>query len=176
MMDVYIMILVCSVMLFFICLFTCLFYVVDDNERKADIHANISVVSGLIAFFVTIVVCFASYKLEHKEWTVEKEPFSVNTIESLGNSNQINGTFYLRRGNISEDMYYQYMIITSDGGMEYKEAKANNSKLYYHEDIPRVEKYLKHREFLGLSESVTIFKFYIPDGSIDNSYSIDLNK
>lgn len=129
-----------------------------------------------MAIFTTIVVCFASYKLEHKEWTVEKEPFSVNIIESLGNSNQINGKFYLRRGNISEDMYYQYIIITSDGGMEYKEAKATDSKLYYHDGTPRVEKYLKHREFMGLSESVVVFKFYIPDGSIDNSYSIDLRK
>lgn len=92
----------------------------------------------------------------------------------MGDSNLTSGTFYLRRGNINEDLYYQYMVKLSSGGFVANKVKASNTTLYYDTDNYRVEWYTRSKKWLYFEIEETANKIYIPEGSITDQYSIDL--
>lgn len=80
----------------------------------------------------------------------------------------------MRRGYIEENLYYQYMVKISDDGMVPNKISAQNATIYYDESDPRVEWYKLERHWLYFKQTQTTFKIYIPKGSINEGYDVDL--
>ena len=81
----------------------------------------------------------------------------------------------MRRGYIEESLYYQYMVQLNNGGFVANKVNSANATLFYTEDNYRIEWYIKTKSWLYWKEERVYNKIYIPEGSITDDYSIDLN-
>jgi hypothetical protein len=93
------------------------------------------------------------------------------------------GLFYIY-GSISTDnkQAFNYYVKQADGSFKLKSAPASDSTIIYTKDNPRVEisAYKCERgkiifeawSISGCEEKPTTYKFYIPEGSITNSYKL----
>lgn len=137
---------------------------------------NSSFKTFITSLFITVVsfvfFIFGCYKCEKSTWNYPDKPYSTEYIASLNDSNMVNGRFYLRRGYIEENLYYQYMV-KLNGGFVANKVKSNNATLYYSDDNFRVEWYEKERHWLWFQQKETYNKIYIPNGSISEEYSVD---
>ena len=139
--------------------------------------------SSPVICFVSFIICIASVifyfigatKCESSDWVVSETPCSVEKIISLDDNNLTNGRFYMRRGYIEENLYYQYMVKLNNGGFVANKVNSANATLFYTEDNYRVEWYTKTKSWLYWEMEKTYNKIYIPEGSITDDFSIDLN-
>lgn len=116
---------------------------------------------------------YGSIKAGKQEW--EYEHYSTEYIECLQDNNMINGRrVSVRSGYIGEDLYYQYMVKLRNGGYVANRIKAREATVYYSEDEPRVEWYTMSRKWLFFGEEKNVQRLYIPEGSISDTYNIDL--
>lgn len=160
-----------------ICLFSSflsiLFLIVEEDEKGVDSSYKTFVISLFITVASFVFFIFGCYKCEKSTWNYPDKPYSTEYIASLNDSNMVNGRFYLRRGYIEENLYYQYMV-KLNGGFVANKVKSNNATLYYSDDNFRVEWYEKERHWLWFQQKEIYNKIYIPNGSISEEYSIDL--
>lgn len=142
------------------------------DEYGADVSGKTLVISIVLYLSVILFCAFGFHKMGKQPWNYS-EPYATEKIVCLNDTNQINGRFYMRRGYIGEKLYYQYMVKLGAG---YKANKvgADNTTLYYDNDNFRVEWCEKERHWLYFSETEKYQKIYIPEGSITDDYSIDL--
>lgn len=135
---------------------------------------------SVILHFIGALVFSGSFLILMKGYTeatfvMEDKPHSIERIAALNDGNLMHGRIYARRGYIGEDLYYQYMVKLSDGGYKANKVSANRATVYYADDENyRVEWYTKRKEYWYLSEVVTYWKIYIPEGSIAEDFSVDL--
>ena len=141
----------------------------DKVSPCACIVSFIICVASLIFFYVGIIKC------DNSDWIISETPYSVEKIMSLNDNNLTNGRFYMRRGYIEENLYYQYMVELNNGGFVVNKVNSANATLFYAEDNYRVEWYTKTKSWLYWEIEKTYNKIYIPEGSITDDYSIDLN-
>lgn len=160
-----------------ICLFSSFlsiaFLIVEEDEKGVDSSFKTFIISLLITIMSMVFFIFGCYKCEKSTWNYSDKPYSTEYIASLNDSNMVNGRFYLRRGYIEENLYYQYMV-KLNGGFVANKVKSNNVTLYYSDDNFRVEWYEKERHWLWFQQKETYNKIYIPNGSISEEYSVDL--
>lgn len=105
----------------------------------------------------------------------QKTPYTVEQIVAVKDSSQIEGKIYLRRGYISETMYYNYLAETSDGGYVSERVATTKTTIYIDNDNPRVEWYSNTQTWWAFYQELEpICKIYVPDGAIANDYSINL--
>lgn len=145
------------------------------KEDKKGVNSSFKelIISLLITIMSMVFFIFGCYKCEKSTLNYPDKPYSTEYIASLNDSNMVRGRFYLRRGYIEENLYYQYMV-KLNGGFVANKVKSNNATLYYSNDNFRVEWYEKERHWLWFQQKETYNKIYIPDGSISEEYSIDL--
>ena len=74
---------------------------------------------------------------------------------------------------MDEEMYYQYLM-KWNGGYKLNQVKASNARIYEADNNYRVEWYKGYRSWLWFSETTKIQKIYVPNGSIQESFTIDL--
>lgn len=140
---------------------------VKCDDTKAGIY--------MIGWILSIVVFFGNFiMLEIQPWDLPDSPYRTEYIVAMGDNNQVNGEFYARRGYIEENLYYQYMKKVSDGGYKAGKCKADATTLYYADDNFRVERFKKTKKWLWLECEAYYNKIYIPEGSITDEYSVDL--
>ena len=113
--------------------------VLEDEPNKwvkCFVSEMIGILSLVLLFVGTVVV-------EKQQWNLSDDPFKTVRIVALNDNNMTNGRFYVRRGYISEDLYYQYM--KKEGlGFKAGKVKADKTTLYYADDENyRVECYEK---------------------------------
>ncbi len=142
-----------------------------DEWCKEDTVCAVS-----LTLCVSLVVLFivGQFNVGKQEWKVSENPYQTDYIVSLNDESQTNGRFYLRHGYIEENMYYQYMILRSDGGYSYGKAREDVSTIYVSDNDFRVEWYTKERNWLWFEEEKTFCKIYVPKGCIKEEYNIDL--
>lgn len=143
-----------------------LFTIFEDNEIINNISSIICILSMLL--FIA-----SGCMMEKQPWNLPEDPFSTEYIVAMNDSNQTNGRFYARRGYIEENLYYQYMTKVGSGYKAGK-VKADSTILYYTDDDFRVERYKKTRNWLWFEQEAYYYKIYIPEGSITDEYSVDL--
>lgn len=149
-------------------------YLIDGDDEYPFL-GNICLVS-FIVFVISIgFLIVGTEKCENSEWVVNETPYKVETIVSLNDNNLTNGEFYLRSGYINEDLYYQYVVQLDNGGFKTNKVKSANATLFYDTGNYRVEWYTKTKNWLYFEQEEIYNKIYIPEGSISNSYTIDLN-
>ena len=106
--------------------------------------------------------------------TISETPYHTEQIVAIKDNSQVEGVIYLRRGHISETMYYNYLAETSDGGYVSERVAASNATIYI-DNNPRIEWYSNTQIWwVFYRELEPTCKIYIPDGAIANDYSIDL--
>lgn len=116
----------------------------------------------------------ATTQLDHASWQYDKKPYVTQYMGALNDTSEVNGTFYVRRGNIEETLYYQYLKRTSDGGYYATKVKADHATVYETNSEPRVEWYHRNKTWCFFKEKDYYARIYIPTDSIKNSYVIDL--
>lgn len=132
----------------------------------------------VVDIIIRVIICasfiFGIYKMDVDPWIIPDKPFKTVKIVALNDNNMTNGRFYVRRGYISEDLYYQYM--KKEGlGFKAGKVKADKTTLYYTDDEDyRVECYEKTKKWLWFETSENYYKIYIPEGSIAEEYEVDL--
>lgn len=141
----------------------------DENDKA--IGAGLTMLGLAAALLIFFIV--GTYKCDKLPWIVADEPYAVESIVSLGDNNMANGRYYMRRGYIESDLYYQYMVDVGDG-FKANKVRSNNATLYYADGNYRVEWYTRTKKWLYFTQEGTIHKIYIPEGSITDEYSVDL--
>lgn len=153
---------------FFVSLLTCV-----DNEKKAEIEINISSFFLIGCVAIVLFLFVAECVLNTKNYQYEDAPYSTQYIVALNDNSMIHGKFYLRRGYIDEETYYQYLM-KWNGGYKLNKIKASSATVYESDDNYRVEWYEGKRSWLWFSDTTKIQKVYIPEGSIQESFNVDL--
>ena len=149
----------------FVSLAYCIGALFDENTKIAPVL----IISAILVFSFI----FGSIKSDNAHWEYSNEPYKIERIAALNDNNLMHGRFYLRSGYIDEDLYYQY-IIKSGSGFNTSRVKASDATLYYDADNYRVEWYKAEKGWLYFRESKSYAKIYIPEGSISNDYTVDL--
>lgn len=145
------------------------------DEKEADNLCGFTVISFLICIACTILLLFGEYRVGKETWIYDNEPSAVENIVALSDNNLLSGRFYLRGGYINDDLYYQYLVELSSGGMVSNKISAKTATIYYDNNNTRVEWYHKHRNWLYFEQEEIFHKIYIPNGSIDENFNVDLN-
>lgn len=141
----------------------------DSNKEVV-----IGVVSLLVCVVLLVFFLVGSYKLSESSWVYPDEPYAVEKLVALNDNNMMNGRFYVRSGYIESDLWYQYIYESQSGGYKTNKIKADSATIFYDDDNYRVEWYERTKRWLYWSETDICHKIYIPEGSLTNTYSIDL--
>ena len=147
-----------------------------DFDSENMTYFVICLVSFVICILSVIFNCVGTTKCENSKWIYSETPYATEKIVSLNDNNLTNGRFYMRRGYIEENLYYQYMVELNNGGFVANKVNSANATLFYAEDNYRVEWYTKTKSWLYWKIEETYNKIYIPNGSITDDYSIDLGR
>ena len=129
---------------------------------------------AVVALGSTALSLCAYIPLGDVRWENDPEPTRTEYITALVDSNQTSGRMYLMSGYVREELYYQYMTKTADGGYEYRKIIASDATIYSAESNYRVEQYRQRKTWLFIYDERTVYKVFIPDGSIITNYNIDL--
>lgn len=129
---------------------------------------------AIIALVSTILSLLAYIPIGDVEWKNDPEPTRTEYITALVDSNQTSGRMYLMSGYVREELYYQYMTKTADGGHKYRKIIASDATIYSARSNYRVEQYRQRKTWLFIYDERTVYKVFIPDGSIISNYNIDL--
>ena len=148
-----------------------LFVVCGINQKDIDdfLTGLKMLVIGL-AFLISPIVVF--YKIENSPliWTKTAN----EKLISLNDNNMTNGRFYVRRGYINEDLWYQYMVDVGGGGYVANKVPSNGTTVYFDNENPRCEWYKVSQEWWIFKQWGTRWKLYVPEGTIGTNYTIDL--
>ena len=153
--------------------------------KKEPITAEVFWCS-LIAFIImglVVGVFFALPFIETAEMgpkVPNGEPYKIELV-ALKDNNAVNGNFFLGTGTIEEDQYYFYLTKTEKGIQQRKLKNTDDVYLNYTEnaDTPHII-VQKCRcanpviNFLALGPTFTEYYIYVPEGSITNEFSVDL--
>ena len=142
------------------------------NDR---ISGAVALTALFIIVFFFVISLIGSFNLKKLTWKCDKIPYKTQEIMSLGDSSEVNGRIYARRGYVGECLYYHYIVERPNGGFIAGKAKANDAVLYYSDDDFRVEWYKLRKEWwIFYEEREHYAKIYIPEGSITDDFRVDL--
>lgn len=153
-----------QVVLIFILLFIALIF--------CDEGTKISGICACLSLFLLFLLFYGMYKVDHIPWQ-RSELTATENIVALNDSQDINGNMYLRRGYITEELWYHYFVDIGDGFVANK-VKSSGTTLYYAEGNYRVEWYKYYKNWLWFERTETRHKIYIPRGSITDDFILDL--
>lgn len=129
-----------------------------------------SFLGALIGFFIAFIVSAIGTVISGPTEFASKNTYDIVSLKDTGS-----GSKYLFGSAYNDKLIYRYMVAT-DEGYETRQVDAKQTLVIY-DDNPRVEEGYKvysnpiHRYF-SLPYSCT--KFYVPEGTIEQDYSIDL--
>ena len=132
------------------------------------------IVSTVLTFVLGILLVVGCVCLNHAEPVVDDSPYKVEHITALNDNNLTQGDTYIRRGHIDENLYYQYLTESEDGGFKSAKVSADNATLFETTDNYRVEKYHETKKWLYFESQSTRTKIYIPKGSITDEFEVQL--
>ena len=146
------------------------------------------VLSALLLLCIPAIICFA---IPLSDITTTEELIETKELRALNDGTAIEGKFsgeiFVSSGRINEKAVYAfYYEDKEDGCIRYGSIPAETTKIYLIGDNekPRVETYmLYHSRITLLTAPVkvpvkesTIYKLYVPDGSITTDITLDLEK
>lgn len=138
----------------------------SKNERKiGKVLILFAIILGCLTLFGTIKMNLAPFV-----WTKTAN----EKLISLNDNNMTNGRFYVRRGYINEDLWYQYMVDVGGGGYVANKVPSNGTTVYFDNENPRCEWYKVSQEWWIFKQWGIRWKLYVPEGTIGTNYTIDL--
>lgn len=157
--------------LFIICFIALLAGLIVWNET-IDILLLVIGMIGLVTLSIFFVIISAV--LDTHEGELSPEPISIEKIYALNDTSETYGSFYLLSGSYEEETYYSYITETKDGGKVLNKVPTCKCVVYEVNDSFRIETYKYTKNFLGIEDFGEKYKIYVPQGSITNEYTIDL--
>jgi len=142
---------------------------VDCDNKKEWIFGKFLLITFIIMLAIFI---FGMHKMCNAPITWEIT--ATESIVSLNDNNMTNGKFYVRRGYINEDLWYQYMVDVGGGGYVANKVPSNGTTVYHTEVFPRCEWYRVSQKWWIFEQWKTNWKLYVPEGTIGNDFNIDL--
>ena len=136
----------------------------------------------LLMMFCLLIfsICFGlilhpMFEIQDVPWGNE-ENYLTHEIVNLKDNNELDGQFSGRyvRGYVGEETTYHYYYKDSDGGMKLKKVEADKATIYETDGTPRVEWYRQTRSFWWQEETKYYCKIYLPEGSVEVEYVIDM--
>lgn len=97
-------------------------------------------------------------------------------LMAMKDNTSISGSFFLGTGRADSEMCYIYLVET-DKGMHTKTLKQNGSYEVYikcTDGTPYLEYWDAEEDFWRLPDESPYYVFYLPEGSVVNTYEIDL--
>jgi hypothetical protein len=153
--------------------FLCIIEVISVKQRKEKVEWIFITSISIILSILLITVYTKATRTTEK--VIEEEPYAVEHIVALNDTDSIEGKFYMRRGYINESLYYQYMVQLSNGGFKANRVSSDITTLFYADSNYRVEWYRYTQGILYFKSHGTCIEIYIPRGSIsEDVYSVDL--
>lgn len=139
----------------------------------------IGLLSGLAMIGISMFGFVSGYRVFNTECIPNKIPYSVEHIISLKDNKLTQGSKYC----VQTDMYYNYIVDCGKGGFVHNRVPSNKAYIFYDNKNPRVEWYdttqFYDQKILWFHirfycPTGDIYKIYLPEGSIDYKYNIDL--
>ena len=142
----------------------------------------------LCIFFFLAIICFV---IPLSDITTSEELVNTKQLRALNDGSEIEGKFsgglFVSSGRINEKAIYAfYYEDKEDGCIRYGSIPAETTKIYLigENEKPRVETYILHYSRITLLtapvkvpvKESTIYKLYVPDGSITTDIILDLEK
>jgi hypothetical protein len=138
---------------------------------------------GLVVAFYLAIQCTTNIA-EPVEQQISEPLVNIADTSYPDTHGSIRGGLFYIYGSISTDnkQAFNYYVKQADGSFKLKSAPASDSTIIYAKDNPRVEisAYKCERgkiifeawSISGCEEKPTTYKFYIPEGSITESYAL----
>ena len=158
-----------------ICTFA--WFLIDSISEREWFGIFVGIVVTVLVFgLMVLIVGGISECLPESMMNIEQT--GIQEIIALKDGKGLVGSFYLYSGYVKDDLYYYYACETDRG---YKVEKVNASKCYiiYTDENPRIETYVAESFTNWVSWIYAIplhrhYILYVPDGTITNEYSINL--
>ena len=142
------------------------------------------VIFALVGVLIGFVGSVFTGSILYKSINNTEEYYTSWNITAMQDNLNTHGRFYIRSGYIETDLYYYYFYSTKDG-LKNDYVPANKTYLNYTTDEPHIERYtrrwnkswIKWFTFVDAQDYATndvYYKAYVPEGSVDQSFSIDL--
>ena len=132
----------------------------------------------VLGSITTLLVCLISSAAVSGEDAFEFEQVEDTPIIALKDNQNAEGHFYLAGGYVNEELYYYYAIET-EFGYKTEKVKADNTYIKYTNKQPHIERYEGDfaddwRDLWGFPMCVDKYIIYCPEGTIDETFLIDL--
>ena len=147
---------------------------------------------GVVVVLMGLLVVVFALIIPVSDVTNTEELIDTKELRALNDRTQIEGRFssgiFVHSGRINEKPIYAFYYIDKEtNGIKYGSIPAETTTIYTIEnsDKPRVEEYTLYRNYISLltapmecsvPSKKSIYKLYVPDGSISNDITLDLQK
>ena len=136
---------------------------------------------GLFASTMVFMVCaLISYYIgsELPEEENVMQVISSKNIVALKDNSYGKGRIFLGSGTINDELYYTYLV-DEDHGIKPDTVRASDAFIVISDGTPRIEfvssvGFKKKSRYIYATPSKGYWIFYIPEGSVDYTYNIDL--
>ena len=126
--------------------------------------------------FFSIFLMFCTLSLDVKEQSSNFEHYC--NIQSLKNSNDIQGSFVLGTGSVDQVEYYYYYYKDINGYFRRGKKQVENTVIEEREGTPHIErKYIKRVSITGIVKSYRDkpseeYKIVVPKGTVINKFEV----
>lgn len=139
----------------------------------SGLMALIGLIAGMILSLI-LGATFAGFGAETRVLSQE-----TKALYALADGSEISGSFFLGSGSIDDNMRYVYIVETEGKGYKMETVNINSAYIQYSDEEPTVTitSYMfdsRVLNFFGIYPASTEYIFRVPEGSITNSYVIDL--
>nr|WP_156736357.1 hypothetical protein [Mycobacterium sp. E3298] len=150
-------------------------YYFFDEEFEIEISVLSGLIGALIALLPMLVAAMLIHSFNDQEEYIKEEIPMVALKDNVG----VSGRFFLGSGSVDDEMKYYYMV-QSDKGMQIQSVSAEKSYLIETDKeqpvIKITDKRFKNKNlerwFPSWESGDTTI--YVPKGSIDYNYKVDL--
>lgn len=137
-----------------------------------------SLVILVLGSCITLLVFTMSSGIVSSEEAIEFKQVEDTPIIALKDNQNTEGHFYLTGGYVNENLYYYYAIET-EFGYKTEKIKADNAYIKYTNEQPHIERYEggfadDWRYLFGFPVCVDRYIIYCPEGTVDETFLIDL--
>lgn len=145
------------------------------------------VLTALLINIVCVVTIISSFKYTI-DIKLSDEVKSSQSIVNFKDNRDLQGGFFIGCGEVNTEQYYYYYYKTDKGSYKASKIKADDCEIIYTNDTPHIDTIVQvpdeeqTKNWLTLSWMLSIrtsfssdkYKIYVPEGTITDDFSIDM--
>ena len=122
-----------------------------------------------VMFLLGLTLDIASAKSDYTHTKTATE-----RIVALNDNPGLKGSYYVKRGYIESQMYYNYMVDLGNNSYIANQVPVRKATIYETDGNYRIEWWIKEKGYFMTKQIEKYWKVYIPKNSILSEYEIDL--